>query len=101
MEFRKDLLKLPADKAVRVCISAPIEALNRIYSGKFPTGPINGDELNLVVTGFVRDVYSHIFRPINLDEAANMIQVCHYVGRDKYSEENPPPLNDDDIVWQT
>ncbi|KAF2109254.1 hypothetical protein BDV96DRAFT_243083 [Lophiotrema nucula] len=101
MEFPNDLSKLPADKAIRICVSASIEVLNQIYSGRFPTGPINHTAMNLVGIEFVRDVYSHIFRPVNLDEAANMIRVCNYIGRDKYSEAKPEPLDDKDIVWHT
>lgn len=78
MEFPEDIQsKLPATKAMRISICAELGALNRIYSGRFPTEPVKGNKWNLTGVEFVRDIYSHIYGTINLDEAAQIIRTCH------------------------
>jgi hypothetical protein len=102
MDFDSDdNLKLPVDKAVRICISAPIDTLNQIYSGRFPTGPSNYIALNLVGVELIQDVYSHMFRPVDQDTVTKSIRVADYIARDTFPEDGLELVDDNDIIWQT
>jgi hypothetical protein len=98
MDFNRDDLRLPIDKAVHICVTAYVDTLSKLYPGKFPTQFDGYTSVEPVEIEFVRDVYNQIFHPVDLHQAAKKISYTQYLSRDKASIEELYQLKESDMV---
>jgi hypothetical protein len=67
---------------------------------KFPSELDDVKSYHSTVVQFVQEVYQHLFcTAIGIDEVDKAIRVCIKLSAEKFSEEDPGPMNDNEIAW--